>query len=141
MILRSLLIFALALCSGCAAPVSPYTKSGIAGGLIGGGLGAGTGAAVGSLISNGSVTQSALLGGAIGVPAGIIAGVSYRSYMEKRELRRNEKKISDNYEYIKTRQQEIDRTREDLIDESFAVLPDEELKEDLYDGPTIGTYR
>ncbi len=104
------------------------------------GLGAGAGALVGSMISNGDVAKSALLGGAIGIPVGVLAGVAYRSHMEKKALEENEKIIKANYKYITARAVEIERLREKLTEDSFRIVPDKNLRADIYTGPTIGAY-
>ena len=126
--------------SGCSFFEDPYVASGTVGGAAGAGIGAGTGALVASNMVNGDVAQSALLGGAIGLPIGILAGVAYQSYQEQSQLDDNSQKIRENYEYIKRRQQEIDRTREEINEESFAIQPDKEMRSYIYTGPTIGMY-
>ena len=129
--------------TGCTSfySLSPYTQAASVGGLAGGTIGAGTGALVGSLISNGNVGQSALLGTAIGIPAGIALGLGYQYYEEEREIGDNNEIIEQNHDYIVSRQAEIDRIRGALKDESFEVKPNENRKEYIYTGPSIGVYR
>lgn len=137
---RIFLAIAIILCSSCSAFEDPYVVSGATGGLVGAGVGAGTGAIVGSVIANGDVAGSALLGGAIGIPVGIVAGVAYRSYTEKSELEKNNDIIRANYDYIVARQYEIDALREDLIDDSHRIRPNQQLRDEVYTGATIGEY-
>lgn len=140
---KSLKILSLLLClnfTGCATFYDPYFESGAVGGLVGAGVGAGGGALVGSAIANGDVAMSALLGGAVGLPLGILAGVAYRSHQEKSELEKNDEIIRTNYEYIMARQMEIDRLHEALTEDSFRILPNKELRSEIYTGSTIGTY-
>lgn len=120
---------------------SPYVQAGAVGGLAGGAAGAGTGAIVGSLISNGNVGQSALLGTAIGVPAGIALGVGYQYYKEEAEIDANNEVIEQNHDYIVSRQTEIDRLRNALVDESFRIKTNEKRQANTYTGPSIGVYR
>ena len=126
--------------AGCASMENPYFQSGAVGGIAGAGIGAGTGALIGAAIANGDVAMSAALGGAIGLPVGILVGLAWRSNMESSAIEKNDAIIRTNYEYIMTRQMEIDRTRERLIEESFKILPDKRMRSDIYTGATIGTY-
>ncbi|MGI6523786.1 MAG: hypothetical protein ACOX2O_00610 [Bdellovibrionota bacterium] len=119
---------------------NPYVKSGTVGGVVGAGVGAGTGALVGSAISSGDVAASTLLGGGIGLPVGILAGVLVQSYTEKSEIEKNSETIQANYQYIMSRQREIDEERERLIEDSLTITPDKHLRAEIYTGPTIGTY-
>ena len=118
----------------------PYVASGTVGGTIGAGVGAGTGALIANNMVNGDIGESALIGGAIGLPVGILAGVAYQSYQEQSEEDDNSQKIRENYEYITRRQYEIDRTREAIIEDSFAIEPDKTLRTYIYTGPSIGMY-
>ena len=138
---KKLLILTLSLCiSACSFSNDPYYQYGTVGGLTGMGVGVGTGALVASLIANGDLAGSALLGGAVGLPLGILAGVAYRASLEKSELEENNELIKANAEYIMARQVEIDRQREELIDNSFRIQPNIALRDEIYTGATIGWY-
>jgi hypothetical protein len=126
------------LVSGCAA--NPHTQAGLIGGAGGGLIGAGTGAAIGASISNGAVLESAALGGAIGIPVGVAAGLTYIYMKEKAELDENDGIIKRNYNYIVSRQAEIDRLRAHLEDDAARIVPDQRRKERHFDGATIGNY-
>ena len=126
--------------SGCSLFEDPYVASGTVGGAVGAGIGAGTGALIARNMVNGDIAESALIGGAIGLPVGILAGVAYRSYQEQSEVDDNSQMIRENYEYITRRQYEIDRTREAIVEDSFAIEPDKSLRTYIYTGPSIGTY-
>ena len=132
------LLLVLGLLSSCAS--DPHTQAGIVGGVGGGVIGAGTGAIIGSSISNGAVLESAALGGAIGIPVGVAAGLTYIYLKEKAEIDENDGIIKRNYDYIVSRQLEIDRLRSQLEDESARIVPDQSRKERYFDGATIGSY-
>jgi hypothetical protein len=133
---------ALLVCScmavGCAS--DPHTQAGLVGGAGGGVIGAGTGAIIGASITNGAVLESAALGGAIGIPVGVAAGLTYIYMKEKAELDENDGIIKRNYDYIVSRQTEIDRLRAQLEDDAARIVPDQRRKERYFDGATIGNY-
>lgn len=132
-------MFSFSMCS-CSVFHDPYVAAGTAGGAVGSGLGAGMGAVIGSTMANGDIAASALVGGAVGLPLGILAGVGYRSYIEHKQISDNDDVIQENFKYITARQIEIERLREQLIEDSLKISPDKSLQSDIYTGPTIGTY-
>ncbi len=117
-----------------------YANAAVVGGVTGAAVGAGTGAAIGSAISHGDVGASALLGAGVGLPVGILSAVAIQSMMEKSEIEKNNDIIQANYQYIMTRQREIDELRERLTEDSLRLTPDKSLRSDIYTGPTIGVY-
>lgn len=116
----------------------PYVESGVVGGAAGTVIGAGTGAIIGATIANGDVAASALLGGAIGLPAGVLLGLAIHAHNEDSEIEANNKIIRENYTQIIQRQQQIDTLREEVENDYKSINLDEELRRDIYTGPTLG---
>lgn len=137
---RILIALVLGLLSSCSSnqKSSEVANAAFVGGVSGAAIGAGTGALIGSAIANGDIAMSAALGGGIGLPAGIIIGILYAQSRQSSELDRNEEFIKDTYREINDRQEEIEKLREELRDDTFVVEPDPALKENLYIGPTTG---
>jgi hypothetical protein len=124
------LIFSTA---GCGQRLN-YVESGI----VGGAIGAGTGAIVGTIISNGDVGQSALLGTAIGFPVGIAFAAIQEAYITyNSESYAAKKQIIQNSNEIGQREEIIQALRERIKDNQPGD-PDPSLREDVFDGPTIG---
>ena len=137
-----LLLLGLSACSSSYHATSAKTPSlmqtalvGVVAGTL---VGAGTGAIIGATIPSGDVGMSALLGAAIGAPVGAIAYVGYQNHKQDQEIADNNAKIRANYEYIVARQEQINRQREEQIDESFRVFPSKSRRSEIYIGPTIG---
>ncbi len=128
--------------AGCMSGPETYSvgKSAAVAGATGGLVGAGSGAIAGAVIANGDIGASILLGTAIGVPAGIALGAIYAATENQRVLAEYDSIIKSNKEEILRRQTQIDQLRESLRDESMMFEPNTDLRDRIYDGPTLGNY-
>lgn len=129
------LIF-ISLISSCS--MRTRRSAAVTGGITGGVTGAGVGALTGLLLTNGDVAGSALLGAGIGIPVGIASGLAYKYYVYDKPVRDNNELIEERYHLIEKRKEEITTTREQMLNESYLIVPDENLRMDMYLSPTIG---
>jgi hypothetical protein len=134
-----ILILSLSLFLACSSRTNK--SAAISGAVVGTGVGAVTGVVVGSTIANGDVLGSALLGAGIGLPTGALAAVAYKYYVIDKPIRVNNNIIQENYEAIVSRQEVMDQIREELLHESFLIQPNEQYRDYMYLGPTIGRLR
>lgn len=135
------LVSAAALCfCGCYQRVDPVARGAAVGGVAGSAVGAGTGALIGAAIAHGDIGASALLGAGIGLPVGMVLGAMYVKMHQDDTIERNEKRIVENRQQILRRHQEIEELRHRLHSDSADVHVDEELREYMYQGPSLGNY-
>ena len=136
LIFSSFLSISLASC-GMLSSSGPSSE--IATGAIGGvAIGAGVGALVGSVIDNGDIAKSAMMGAGAGLAVGMAAGYAYQKIKIENEISDNRSDIESNREEILSKQQELDRMRAAVVEESRGIPVQRGPK--VYDGATLEVY-
>ncbi len=108
-------------------------------GAIGGGaIGAGVGAAIGRGSSSISVPHGLGVGAAIGIPVGIVLAHSSDAVAKYYILSTNQETIASNYGQIVFNQTVLEDIRHNISLDAPRGLPDEDLAEYIYLGPSLG---
>ena len=119
--------------SGCTTNY-PNTVGGIGGGVAG----AGIGAAIGRSSSSISVAKGLGVGAAVGIPVGILVAHTSDSIAKYYIISANQDMIKGNYDQIIFNQMVIDEIRQGVALDTPRGLPDEDLAEYIYVGPSLG---
>ncbi len=112
----------------------------LAGAVIGTAAGAGIGAAIGNAISNGSVEKSVYLGAGVGLAVGVAGTYAYKEIKIHNRIVDNDTQIESNRKAILSKQTEIDRLREEVLNDTYNLQVDQGRFGTVYDGATLGNY-
>lgn len=116
----------------------PVTSHATVGGLAGSAVGAGTGALIGEYAVGGEAGTGALIGAGAGIPVGILVGVGYYNYKMDAIIAENDRIIRDNQGVLTQNEAVLEAERTKFEQDSWTLEPDEDLKDYIFTGPTLG---